>query len=98
MQQKQIWKIHQELIHWILLKKTDFVKLKSNAYKINIDKLKNVSGNLTNLRNKVDKLDVDKLVTVPVDFSKISDVVLDDVINKDVYDVKIKNIDVIDIT
>ena len=86
------------MIHWILLKKTDFVKLKSNAYKINIDKLKNVSGNLTNLRNKVDKLDVDKLVTVPVDFSKISDVVLDDVINKDVYDVKIKNIDVIDIT
>ena len=85
------------MIHWILLKKTDFVKLKSNAYKINIDKLKNVSGNLTNLRNKVDKLDVDKLVTVPVDFSKISDVVLDDVINKDVYDVKIKNIDVIDI-
>ena len=81
------------MIHWILLKKTDFVKLKSNAYKI-----KNVSGNLTNLRNKVDKLDVDKLVTVPVDFSKISDVVLDDVINKDVYDVKIKNIDVIDIT
>ena len=86
------------MIHWILLKKTDFVKLKSNAYKINIDKLKSVSGNLTNLRNKVDKLDVDKLVTVPVDFSKISDVVLDDVINKDVYDVKIKNIDVIDIT
>ena len=86
------------MIHWILLKKTDFVKLKSNAYKINIDKLQNVSGNLTNLRNKVDKLDVDKLVTVPVDFSKISDVVLDDVINKDVYDVKIKNIDVIDIT
>ena len=85
------------MIHWILLKKTDFVKLKSNAYKINIDKLKSVSGNLTNLRNKVDKLDVDKLVTVPVDFSKISDVVLDDVINKDVYDVKIKNIDVIDI-
>ena len=81
-----------------MLKKTDFVKLKSNAYKINIDKLKNVSGNLTNLRNKVDKLDVDKLVTVPVDLSKISDVVLDDVINKDVYDVKIKNIDVIDIT
>ena len=78
-----------------MLKKTDFVKLKSNAYKINIDKLQNVSGNLTNLRNKVD---VDKLVTVPVDFSKISDVVLDDVINKDVYDVKIKNIDVIDIT
>ena len=86
------------MIHWILLKKTDFVKLKSNAYKINIDKLKNVSGNLTNLRNKVDKLDVDKLVTVPVDFSKISDVVLHDVINKDIYDVKIRNIDINDIT
>ena len=79
-------------------KKTDFAKLKSNAYKINVDKLKNVSDNLTNLRNKIDKLDVDKLVTVPVDFSKISDAVIDDVIKKDVYDVKIKNIDINDIT
>ena len=81
-----------------MLKKTDFAKLKSNAYKINVDKLKNVSDNLTNLRNKIDKLDVDKLVTVPVDFSKISDAVIDDVIKKDVYDVKIKNIDINDIT
>ena len=30
--------------------------------------------NLANLRSEVDKLDVDKLVSVPVDLSKLSDV------------------------
>ena len=31
--------------------------------------------NLTNLKTEVDKLDIDKLVPVPVDLSKLSDVV-----------------------
>ena len=31
--------------------------------------------NLANLKNEVDKLDIDKLATVPVDLSKISNVV-----------------------
>ena len=31
--------------------------------------------NLANLKTKVDKLDINKLVTVPVDLSKLSDVV-----------------------
>ena len=31
--------------------------------------------NLANLKTEVDKLDVDKLVAVPVDLSKLSDVV-----------------------
>ena len=41
---------------------------------------------LTNLKTEVDKLDSDKLVPVPVDLSKLSDVVKNDVVKKDVYD------------
>ena len=36
--------------------------------------------NLANLKTKVDKLDVDKLATVPVDLSKLSNVVKHDVV------------------
>ena len=42
--------------------------------------------NLANLRTEVDKLDVDKLKTVPVDLSKLSNVVKSDVVKKTVYD------------
>ena len=35
--------------------------------------------NLANLKAEVDKLDIDKLVPVPVDISKLSDVVKKDV-------------------
>ena len=43
--------------------------------KIDIDGLKNVRNNFTNLKSKVDKLYFDKLVPVPVNLSKLSDVV-----------------------
>ena len=52
--------------------------------------------NLANLKTEVDKLDIDKLVPVPVDLSKLSDVVKNDVVKKDVYDklvTKVINID-----
>ena len=52
--------------------------------------------NLTSLKTEVDKLDIDKLVPVPVDLSKLSDVVKNDVVKKDVYDklvTKVNNID-----
>ena len=42
--------------------------------------------NLANLKTEVNKLDINKLVPVPVDFSKLSDVVKTDVVKKDVYD------------
>ena len=35
-----------------------------------------------NLKSKVDKLDIVKLVSVPVDLSKLSDVVKNDVVKK----------------
>ena len=42
--------------------------------------------NLANLKTEVKKIDIDKLVPVPVDLSKLSDVVKNDVVKKDVYD------------
>ena len=44
--------------------------------------MKNVPTNLSNLKNKLDKLDGDKVVPVPVDLSKLSDVVKNDVVKK----------------
>ena len=45
------------------------------------------------MKSKVDKLAVDKIVPVPIDLSKLSDVVKNDVIKKDAYNAKIKNIE-----
>ena len=74
-------------------KKLDLANLKSDVDKLDIDKLKNVPTNLRNLRSKVDKLDVDQLVSVPVDLSKLIDAVKNDVVTKNVYNAKIKNIE-----
>ena len=41
-----------------------------------------VKTNLANLKTEVDKLDIDKLVPVPVDLSKLSDVVKNDAVKK----------------
>ena len=52
--------------------------------------------NLANLKTEVDKLDIDKLAPVPVDLSKLSDTVKNDVVKKTVYDKlvpKVNNID-----
>ena len=47
--------------------------------------MKNIPTNLSNLKSKVHKLDVDKLVPVPVDLSKLSNAVKNDAVKKDVY-------------
>ena len=47
----------------------------------------------SNLKKKVDKLHVYKLIPVPVDLGKLSDAVKSDVVEKDVYNAKIKNIE-----
>ena len=54
---------------------------------------------LPNLKTEVDELDIDKLAPVPVDLSKLSDVVKNDVVKKTVYDklvAKVNNIDTSD--
>ena len=52
--------------------------------------------NLASLKTEVDKPDIDKLVSVPVYMSKLSDVVRNDVVKKAVNDklvAKVNNID-----
>ena len=52
--------------------------------------------NLASLKTEFDKLDIVKLVPIPVDMSKLSDVVKNDVVRKAVYDklaAKVNNID-----
>ena len=41
-----------------------------------------LKSNLANLKTEVDKLDIDKFVPFPVDLSKLSDVVKNDVVKK----------------
>ena len=53
--------------------------------------------NLASLKTEFDKLDIDKLVAVPADLSKLSDVVENDVVKKPVHNkltAKVNNIDI----
>ena len=55
-----------------------------------------LKSNLASLKTEIDKLDVKKLVSVPVDLSKLSDVVKNEVVKKTVYDklaTKVNSID-----
>ena len=81
------------------------VKLDLSNYATKTD-LKNVTQvdtssfglktNLASLKTEVDKLDIEKLAPVPVDLSKLSDVVKNCIVRKAVYNklvAKINNID-----
>ena len=78
------------------------VKVDLSNYATKLD-IKNISHddtssfalktNLANLRAEVDKLDIDKLVTFPLDLSKLSDVVKNDVVKKNVYDKLVAKVD-----
>ena len=81
--------------------KVDLSNFATKAY------LKNATGidapklalklNLANLKAEVDEIDVDKLKIVPVGLSKLSDVVVNDVAKKIVYDklvTKVNNVDI----
>ena len=79
------------------------VDLSNYATKAEIKNILNIDtssfalkSNLDNLKTEVDKLDIDKIVPVPVDLSKLSGVAKNDVFKKDVYDklvTKVNNID-----
>ena len=79
------------------------VDLSNNATKTDIKNISHddtssfaLKTNLANLKTEVDKLDIEKLVSVPVDLSKLSDVLKNDVVKKTVYDkltAKVNNID-----
>ena len=66
-----------------------------NATRVDTSKLA-AKSDLARLKPEVDKIDVDKLKTVPVDLSKLSNAVNNDVVEKTVYDklvIKVNNID-----
>ena len=50
--------------------KKDFIALKAESDKLDVNKLKNVPTSLDNLKTKVDDLDIGKLKTVPIDLEK----------------------------
>ena len=52
--------------------------------------------NVANLKSEIDKLDIDKLKPVPTDLSKLSNVVKNDVVKKDVYDKLVAKVNDID--
>ena len=57
--------------------------------KLDIDELKNLPSNSNSLKSKVDKLEE----AIPVDLSKLINVVNNDIVIKDAYNGKIKNIE-----
>ena len=57
-----------------------------------------LKSNLANLKTEVDKLDIDKLAPFPVDLSKLSDVVTNDVVKKTDYDKLVTKVDNVDTT
>ena len=83
------------------------VKVDLSNYAAKTD-LKNVShvdvssfalkSNLTSLKTEVDKLDIDKLAPVPLDLSKLSDVLKNDVVKKIEYNKLVTKVDNIDTT
>ena len=83
------------------------VKVDLSNYATKTD-LKNVShvdvssfalkSNLASLKTEVDKIDADKLKTVPVDLAKLSNVVKNDVVKKTEYNKLVTKVDNIDIT
>ena len=80
MQQNQILKMFHMLILQVSILQLD-TSLKTN---------------LSSLKSEVNKLDTDKLVAVPVDLSKLSGLVKNDVVKNDVSDklvTKVNNID-----
>ena len=45
------------------------------------------------MKNEVGKLDIDKLASVPIHLSKLSEMIKNDVVKKDVDDARIKDVE-----
>ena len=83
------------------------VKIDLSNYATKTD-LKNIShidvssyalkSNLASLKTEVDKLDIDKLTSVPIDLANLSNVVKNDVVEKTEYDKLVNKVNGIDNT
>ena len=81
------------------------VDLSSYATKTDLQNVSHVDvssfalkSNLAILKTKVDKLDIDKLVPIPVDLSKLTDVVKNDVVKETEYNKVVTKVDNADTT
>ena len=79
------------------VKKTDLANLKSDVYRLDIDKITNIPSGLK-LKSEVDKWDIGKLETTPVDLSKLSDVVKNEVVKKTEFNESVKKVNNINTT
>ena len=70
----------QALIYLIKLLKKDFIALKAEIDKLDINKLINLPTSLNNIKTKVDDLDVGKLKTVLIDLKKLRDIINNEVV------------------
>ena len=92
---KTVW-----TICWDIYVKVD---LSNYATKTDIKSISHVDtsifalkSNLASFKTEVDKLDIDKLVPVPVYLSKLSDIVKNNVVKKTVYDKLVAKVNSID--
>ena len=74
------------------------VDLSNYATKADIKNISHTSSfvlktNLANLKTEVDKLDIDKLVPVPVELSKLSDPITNEVVKKTDFNAKITDLE-----
>ena len=53
-----------------------------------------LKSNLASLKTEVDKLDIDKLVPIPVDLSKLSNVIKNDVVKKTEYNKLVTKVEI----
>ena len=78
---------------YLIIQKTDL----KNVSHVDVSSFA-LKSNLASLKTEVDKIDADKLKTVPVDLAKLSNVVKDDVIKKTEYDKLVAKVNIIDNT
>ena len=72
---------HATGVDTLAAKKKDFIALKAQIDKLEINELVNVPTILNNLKTKVDDLDVGKFKNVPVESNKLNDLVDNVVVN-----------------
>ena len=72
--------------------------MKSHVDKLDFDKLKIILSGLNSFKSNLDDLDVDKVVTVPISLSKLSGIVKNEVVKKNVFDELVNAIDIIEIS
>ena len=92
----------KKLLEHFIKKELQKTNQKNSNYATKTD-IKNISHidtsifalktNLATLKTEVNKLDIDKLVSVPVDLSKISGVVKNDVVKRNVYNKWVAKVD-----